>query len=162
MPLPDASPFVETDEQASLRRIAECARDRQAKRAAMDRAKLAYQEARESWKKACEEQDQVIDAETTELPLFPRSKDAPAAKAPAPAPGQPDATFLSLVEGFPVSVSAHLGSEGIVTVADLERFLAEGGTLDKFGIADKLAQQATRCLHRHQRRREGGEASGAA
>src|SRR5690348_6187115 len=86
------SPFVETESEGSLRRIAEAARARKDAKGLMAIAKAKYKAAREDYAKACEEELQVIDAETTELPLFPRLKpdeggpDKPADQ-PGPGPG---------------------------------------------------------------------------
>jgi hypothetical protein len=145
------SPFVETDEQASLRRIAEVVRARKKAKADMARIKEQWTEAKAAYRKAMEEEQPVADAETTELPLFPRVKEKPAKKsfaAPGPAPAAPadgapaDAgpaaggddeayrkTFLSELKGIPMAALVALGEKGIQTCGEVDDYLATGKAL---------------------------------
>jgi hypothetical protein len=135
-PTPQPPPFEETESEAALRRIAEAARNRREKFAAAVTAKEAYNAAKADYKKALADETQVIDDQTTELPLFPRPR-APEPKAEAS--GEPldlaalgeeiDPVRGMFLSGFPAIPQAHLvklGNEDIQTVGELEDALADG------------------------------------
>lgn len=153
LPSPESSPFVaETEAEASLRRIAEAARGRKAKALEMVMAKSAYKAAKEAHAKALDEELAVIDAETTELPLFPRLKPGepganPAPPAPTGGDGDPrGATWLNTLGISPV-ILVKLGEAGIQTVSDLAAFTASGRQLTEIkGIGETSAELILDCL----------------
>jgi hypothetical protein len=158
-------PFEETESETSLRRIAEAARNREHCHEFLLKTKAAYSSAKEAYKAACEEERQTIDAETTELPLFPRPRAAPPQPAgpepkgngspPPPGPAHsadPDAgTFLSSLKGFPMGALIALGQVSVQTVADLKGYLAEGGKLAEIeGLGEGVAAKILAALKRHE------------
>jgi hypothetical protein len=158
-PVVPSPPFEESEAEGSLRRIAECARERNQRADAMAKAHAAYKAAKEAYEEACEEERQTIAAETEELPLFPRPRPTPPAEgngaSPSAAPGDgtrpdPDAsTWLSGLERFPSAALAPLGVAGLQTVADLRAFLADGGDLAALeGMDAKLAAKVVASLER--------------
>ncbi len=128
--------FVETEAEASLRHIAEAARDRRAKEEAAIQAKAMYQVAKEDLKAAKEAERKTIDDETTELPLFPRPR--PAEPKPQGEAFPPADEIESAVESDPIRAAflanlpidhadlVKLGNEDIQTVGELEDALANG------------------------------------
>jgi hypothetical protein len=158
-PVVPEPPFVESEAEGSLRRIAERARERNQRADAMAKAHAAYKAAKEAYEAACEEERQTIAAETEELPLFPRPRPTPPAEGNGPPPWRPAApgpevnpdatTWLSSLERFPSAALAPLGVAGIQTVADLRAFLADGGDLAALeGMDAKLAAKVAAALER--------------
>jgi hypothetical protein len=154
--------FVETEAEASLRRIAEWARHRVECRARLAKAKAAYKEAKEAYDEACIDEQQAVDTETAELPLFPRPREQPGSGLPEPEAGplapsvpasdpDPDrTTFLSSLDGMPHAATVVLGSFGYMTVSDLLGFLNSGGMLNEIeGIDPAAERKILAALSRH-------------
>lgn len=82
------SPFIETETEGSLRRIAEADRERRETLLAMLQAKADYKEAKSAYEKACQYLFVTAESETVELPLFPGRATFRPRRSPTPRPTQ--------------------------------------------------------------------------
>jgi hypothetical protein len=145
---PTESPFEETEAETGLRRIAEAARHRKQTYAAFRAADAKSKAAKKVYEDALEEEQQIIDEHTIDLPLFPRERSKVAEPNGKPAPT--GTIFLSTIDGIPSAALVHLGAAGIQTVEDYNAWLDGGSQLTEIdGITESLAGRIQRAVARH-------------